>query len=429
MRKILEKYNKWATKFLIEEFYYKRAEIDRTVDSMAIGIDKMQTFYMVYSSHFEGDGHYIRGDSHSKKLQGSISKKRNLDGKIVQRFLQYLKKQKYNQVLFESDETEGIFTSEKAIKIFDAIRNSGECDFRKPAQRVLAFQLADGLLDKFEILEYAVLEALFFKSKGVESWSESNAKLRESFLKKIDHKSDDKKKKSIQEIIKKHSQSEIEKYFRRLREPKYIVDYYLYQKSNGYPLITGHLHKLWIEKPMILLKKIVKTISELLNREKRNLMGPFSDIFFDNDGKIGSLDQKLKKYVNRKSRIANDIYNGEYTTNEVSRFVMNKYFPCHYLKSRKFIASLNQQLVAYSNSLFEKSIVCPNNDLFNLIFEIFSDLYLMKTFGVCPSNGCTKKSYKKVFVKYPRANREYCSNKCAAYEGVYRNRKKLKRKG
>lgn len=413
---------KIGIKFLIEGFYYKETDIKKNTNSMAIAIDKMQTFYMVYSQYFEKNLYYLRQNSQSDQNLNIVPKKQGLNKKQIQMFIKYFREQEYDQ-MFKSDKVEGVFSSKKQIKIFDAIYKSGECDFRDPTQRILTFQLSAGLLEKFEVVEYAVLESLFYKSNGVDLWSKSTQDLKNKFLKKFDHKDDISRKKAIQEIVKKYSQSEIELQFKRLGNPQYIVDYFIYQKRHGYPLIKTYLYENWVENPMTLIKKIVEAISKLLANEYKKLPKEFDNIFHDSDSTISYLDQKIKKYSDRKWSKTSKI---KCRTNEISHFVINKYFPYHFLKGSNLIESTEHQLTAYLDESFKKNVICLNNDLQFLIFEIFSHLNLIETFGVCVSRGCPKQSKKKVFVKYPKKNRLYCSNKCAAYEGVCISREKQK---
>lgn len=419
MKNDIDKLKKIAVKFLIEDFYYKEKQIGQNQNSMAVAIDKIQTFYFVLSHHFDRYQSYLMEGTAEDRTPKIHTQKQGIESKATKRFLKFLREQRYDQ-LYDSEKIEGVFSSKNQINIFDAICKNGEADLREPAQRVLAFQLSDSLLEKFEVLEYAVLEGLFYKSNGVDHWSKADVNLQKSFSKKFDRENDTQKRKSIQEVIKNYSQSEIDSYFRRLREPKYIVDYFIYQKRTGYPLINHFLYEYWIEEPMWLIRIFVESITKLLRNKQAQLIDKYESIFNDTENQIAYLDKKLKRHADRQGD--EEETQIKYRTNEISQFVINKYFPYHFYKGKNRIASLDQFLMIYSDEFFRKNIVCPNNDLRFLIFQIFSHLNLEETFGICASRGCTRKPNEKVFVKYPKPDRKFCSNKCAAYEGVCKSR-------
>ena len=210
----------WGLKFLIEQFYYDNRKSQK---NKAVLIDKMQTFWMLYGPFLkEGAG---------------------LDKTMTANFRKFLRDKRVPLYdLKEKPPIEQIdawFSSPVTRNRFIDIYSNDHFDFSNPNDVVLAFNLADGILEKPEIREYAVLESLYFRKKGVGSFSEAKAdKLQEEFLSEF-KKSDNN---FLCSLIEGVSTEEIQEAFRALTND--VVSYFQYQKRNGYPMINIKLFEL-----------------------------------------------------------------------------------------------------------------------------------------------------------------------------------------
>jgi hypothetical protein len=363
----------WGANFLIKFFYEyndrKKREVT-DIANMAIAIDKMQTFYM----------------AHSHNVKPGV---KNPDLKKIKTFIRNLKKDFQYEYKLEIDEISGWFSSDDAKKCFERIYRSNEFDpNNEPNDRLLAFQLADGLLEENKIKERAVLEFLFFRMKKVDMLGhEESKKIQGEFTETLEGD-------GYKKIIESFSDEDIEECFKYLGTEDGIVDYFNYQKYHGYPLISGQLYEAWVNSAIEILDKIIDKIKNILKDR-------------DNYSKIG------------------------------------KYFPALFDVDTPLI--FEQKLQFYNDNNFHKTITYSNNKLSSLILEIFSDLDI-ELFGVCENKSCNKPEKdpdskesimyrkpeenpdRKVFIKYPRPEKEFCSNKCAACHGTSEKRKRERQK-
>jgi hypothetical protein len=149
---------------------------------------------------------------------------------------------------------------------------------------------------------------------------------------------------------------------------KNIIDIFQYQKNNNYPLIN-YLYTEWVHTALTIVGEIIDfIISEI---------SPNSD----------------------KSRITSIHHNSD--RHDIARCFLD------------------------DNS--RKRLIFPTYDLIQAIIRAFSFLSL-DLFGICKNKNCPKKNKRPIlFVKFPVHTKAYCSNKCAAYVGTYRNRQKIKK--
>jgi hypothetical protein len=351
----------WGARFLINFFYdVKKKEAigvqRKEYADFAIEIDKMATFYMSYSPDVK------TGAANPKKNQ------RRFFRKELRKDFQY------------DENINAYFSTEKASEYFNIIRHLEEFNPRDLKDRLVAFQLADGLLQESQIKEIAVLELLFLKMKEVNGLNhEEYEKIRKEFREKI--KGD---KAELREIIENFSPENIEAYFNRLGTIEGMIEYFKYQKNNGYPLIE-YLKDIWVDSAIRILEIIIRKIVLTLK--------------------------------------SGDHYS-----------ISEKYFPTHFSGDTPSI--FEQKLEFYNDEIFTKKITYSKNKLSSLILEIFSDLDI-ELFGVCMNTKCSEglieigkdvldtgkghedKIFKrKAFIKYPKPEKKFCCNKCGAYHSA-----------
>jgi|GEM_PF-5556824 len=352
MMDTLQSQKLWGLKFLIEDFYYKNKWLD---NNKAVSIDKIQTFWMLYSPFPKKN--FARPDK-----------------KIAADFLNFLRNRQ--TPLYGLDEKPPIdsigawFSTATTRESFLKIYSNDNFDFSNPNDVVLAFNLADGILAKPEIREYAVLESLYFKKRGIDKLSGTEGEqLQNDFSRAIKQAGTN----FLRQLSEDFSERDIRKEFRRLTDD--IVSYFLYQKRNNYPLINIKLYELWVEDVLSILKSIIEKI----------------------------------KAINFSGKIT----------------VLDKYFPNISNQDSHEIPIHSQSMFVYIDDDFNRRFTNATNDLAYLILTIFSHINL-DWFGICANKACRQ---KKLFVKFPKMNREYCSNSCAAYAGTYRKRSEKKRSG
>ena len=336
----------WGLKFLIEQFYY---DYKKPQKNTAVLIDKMQTFWMLHKSFLE---------------EGA-----GLDKTVTAEFWKFLRNKR--PPLYDLKEKTPIeqvvasYTSDVTRNRFIDIYSNDHFDFSNPNDVVLAFNLADGLLEKPEIREYMVLESLYFKKKGGISFSEAKAdKLQEEFSSKF-KKSDNN---FLYSLIEEFSAEEIQKEFRVLSND--VVSYFQYQKRNKYPMINTILSQLWVDDVFSLLEYIINKIRAIITSNKNSLI----ESYFPN--------------ISNKERPIKD-FNGLYI---------------------------------YLDDDFAMKFTNATNNLTYLIMILFSDVRL-NFFGICANKACRQ---KRLFLKFPKENKDYCSNSCAAYAATYKKRREEK---
>lgn len=146
-----------------------------------------------------------------------------------------------------------------------------------------------------------------------------------------------------------------------------IIEIFQSQKNNNYPLIS-YLYTEWVDTALVVIEGIIDFIISEINPNINN-------------SRITSTHNK------------SDIY-------DIAKCFTD------------------------DNSM--KRIIFPTYDLIQAIIRSFSFLSL-DLFGICKNKNCPKKNKKPIlFVKFPVHTKSYCSNKCAAYVGTYRNRQKNK---
>jgi hypothetical protein len=337
----------WAIKFLIEQFYYA----NRKLQKKAVLIDQMQTFWMLYRPFLrEGTGPDKTMTAHFRKF---------LRGKRVPLY-DLMEKPPIEQI-------DAWFSSPVTRNRFIDIYSNDHFDFSNPNDVVLAFNLADGILEKPEIREYAVLESLYFKKMGVGSFSEARAdKLQEEFSSEF-KKSDNY---FLCSLIEGISAEQIQEAFRVLTND--VVSYFQYQKRNGYPMINIKLFELWVDDVYLLLDSIINKIKTIITSNKYSLI----ESYFPN---ISNKETKIKDFN----------YNSLYV---------------------------------YLDDDFTKKFTNATNNLAYLIMTIFSDVSL-DFFGICANKSCRQ---QRLIVKFPKTNKDYCSNLCAAYAATYKKRNEEK---
>ncbi len=340
----------WGLKFLIEQFYYDNK---RSQKKRAILIDKMQTFWMLYAPFLK------EGEGPTRAMVVNFRK-----------FLRGKRAPLYDlQEKPSIDRVDSWFSSPVTRKHFIDIYNNDHFDFSNPDDVVLAFNLADGVLEKPEIREYAVLESLYFRKKGIESFSEAKADtLQEEFAREFKKPDND----FLHSLLDGVSEQEVQEAFRTLTND--VVAYFHYQKRNGYPMINIKLFELWVEDVFSLLDSII------------------SDI---------------------KAMIALDEYS-----------LIECYFPNILSKERPTKDFNYHSLHVYLDDNFKKRFTNAKNELAHLIMMMFSHVSL-DYFGICGNKSCRQ---KRLFVKFPKANKEYCSNLCAAYAATYKKRSEEQKK-
>ena len=334
----------WGLKFLIEDFFYKKKDLEK---AKAVSIDKIQTFWMYYSP-------FLKEAAQPDKKTATV-------------FLNFLRNRITPIYALKEkpaiDEVAAWFSSKAARERFLKIYSSKNFDYSNPNDVVLAFNLADGILQKPEMREYAVLESLYFKKRGAGKFSDKRAQeIQDEFS--IEFHSPDKA--SLRQLLEGSSEEEIRDAFRVLTDD--VVRYFVYQKKTRYPVINIGLFKMWVEDVLLL-------IGSVIDRIKANAL----------------LDNKSH---------------------------YEKYFP-NTLGAKTPLEFRNpESLLLYIDDGFNKHFTNATNDLTYLIMTAFSNVSL-DFFGVCSNEACRQ---RKVFVKFPKANREFCSNSCAAYAGTYRKR-------
>lgn len=335
----------WGLKFLIEDFFYKKKELEK---AKAVSIDKIQTFWMCLSP-------FLKEESARP------------DKKTATIFLNFLRNRVTPIYALKEkpaiDEIVAWFSSEVAKERFIKIYSNENFDYSNPNDVVLAFNLADGILQKPEMREYAVLELLYFKKRGVGEFSEGRAEEIQKEFSNEFHQSD---KSSLRQLLEGFSEEEIRKTFRVLTDD--VVSYFVYQKKTRYPVINIGLFKMWVEDVISLLESVIDRI-------------------------------KTNARLDKKSNY-------------------EKYFP-DTLGAKKPIEFRNtENLLVYIDDDFNKHFTNATNDLTYLIMTVFSNVSL-DFFGICANEACLQ---RKVFVKFPKPNKKFCSNLCAAYAGTYRKR-------
>lgn len=340
----------WGLKFLIEDFFYKKKDLEK---EKAVSIDKIQTFWMHYSPFLD---EAVRPDKKTATIFLNFIRNRITP-------IYALKKKP------AIDRIPAWFSSEAAKERFRKIYTNKNFDYSNPNDVVLAFNLADGILQKPEMREYAVLESLYFQKRTVGKLSEERAqKIQEEFSIEF-HNSD---KASLRQLLEGSSEEEIRNAFRVLTDD--VVRYFVYQKKTRYPVINIGLFKMWVEDVLSLLGLVIEKI--------------------------------------RKNALLDNKSNYE------------KYFP-NTLGEKNTIEFINtENLLLYVDDDFNRHFANATNDLTYLIMTAFS-IVRLDFFGVCSNEACRQ---RKVFVKFPKANREFCSNSCAAYVGTYRKRASEKEK-
>lgn len=340
----------WGIKFLIEDFYYKKKELEA---NRAIAIDKMQTFWMIFSR------------SLNRRATGE-------DKKLISEYIRYLRDLHVPVYkMAEKPQAEnfaGWFSSKAAEERFFKIYNDEHFDHLIPEDWVLAFNLADGILEEPEIKEYAVLESLFFESNSME-------KNPDKFRADYENAMNDSINKWASEILKHFSNSEIEDKFKELTKLN-IEDYFLYQKQNNYPLVNLQLYETWVKNVLVIIEQIIKSITHIKPLIQLNS------------------NEKLKYFRNLLRR-ENESQEGR-----------------------------EQSLFYYLDENFNEKITAVDNDLIHTIYDMFSDLDI-EYFDTCHNKSCsrTEKKQPPLLVKYPKKNRKYCSNNCAAYAITSHKRK------
>jgi hypothetical protein len=340
----------WGLKFLIEQFYYDNRKSQK---NKAVLIDKMQTFWMLY-------GPFLKEEAVLDKTMTANFRKFLRDKRVP---LYDLKEKP------PIEQMDAWFSSPVTRNRFIDIYSNDHFDFSNPNDVVLAFNLADGLLEKPEIREYAVLESLYFRKKGVGSFSEAKAdKLQEEFSSEF-KKSDNN---FLCSLIEGFSAEEIQEAFRVLSND--VVSYFQYQKRNKYPMINIKLFQLWVDDVFSLLDYIINKIMAMITSNKNSLI--------------------------------------------------ESYFPNISNKERPITDFQYHSLYIYLDDNFTKKFTNATNDLAYLIIMIFSHVSL-NFFGICANKSCRQ---QRLFLKFPKANKDYCSNLCAAYAATYRKRSEEKEK-
>ena len=347
----------WAVKFLIENFFNKKEEIKQ---NKAVAIDKVQSFFLAYSPLF-----HKSKSGNDKKLSGQHIK-----------FLQEPYGKSYISTTEDTIESQGAwFSSEKAKNNFLEIYRCKQFDYSKPEDRLLAFNLADGILENPEVKEYAVIESLYYKSKvdinlqsqladknfGLENWlnrSVKNQKLIYKFLEEV----------SEQEIIKEFSRIGHEN----------ITEYFLYQKKHNYPLINFHLYNTWVLTSINILEQIVRYIKKTKNQS---------------NSETGNVEKYFYNTLNEK-------------------------------KFTKTLKIENQEMSICLDCDLKRRIAFKNNELIYLICNMFESIDV-EMFDVCHNS---IKKCDNLFVKFPKNNKEYCSRNCAAYHKITTERAKCVKK-
>ena len=339
----------WGLKFLIEQFYYEKGKL---MNNKTVLLDKMQTFWMLYAP-FLKDG-------------------MGPDKAMAANFMNFLRNRRTPLYDLEKkpsiEEIDAWFSSPVKRKRFMDIYSNDLFDFSNPNDVVLAFNLADGVLEKPEIREYAVLESLYFRRKGIGSFSDNKVdKFQEEFSR--DFKKSDNN--YFRSFLEGFTREDIEDAYRELNDD--VVSYFQYQKRNGYPMINVKLYQLWVEDVFVLMDFIINKIKSIMLSNKDSLL----ESYFPN--------------VSNKERPVKDFnYYGLYV---------------------------------YLDDHFGKKFTSATNDLPYLIMQIFSHVDL-DCFGICANESCRQ---RRLFVKFPKANKEYCSNLCAAYAATYKKRNEEKK--
>jgi hypothetical protein len=104
--------------------------------------------------------------------------------------------------------------------------------------------------------------------------------------------------------------------------------------------------------------------------------------------------------------------------------LIESYFPNISNKERPITDFQYHSLYIYLDDNFTKKFTNATNDLAYLIIMIFSHVSL-NFFGICANKSCRQ---QRLFLKFPKANKDYCSNLCAAYAATYRKRSEEKEK-
>jgi len=254
IKDIPENQKLWGIKFLIEDFYYNNKEFDK---NRAVAIDKMQTFWMIYSQSIEKDR-----SSEGKKLTAIfLNSIRNVRDYAP---IHELKKKP------SFEELDVWFTSEITTGRFKKIYNNDHFDYKKPEDLILAFNLADGILERSETREYAVLESLYLKKKGIDRLKNERVKeYQERFAEEI---------KTIEisdqihakQLIKDYSELEIKKEYKNITHLD-VVNYFIFQKMNNYPLLN-ELYKIWVVDIRKIVGEIIKTIIQFIKNSRKETL-------------------------------------------------------------------------------------------------------------------------------------------------------------
>lgn len=168
------------------------------------------------------------------------------------------------------------------------------------------------------------------------------------------------------------STEEIQEAYRALNND--VVGYFQYQKRNKYPMINIKLYQLWVDDVILLLDHIVNKIMTMITSNKNSLI----ESYFPN---ISNIERPIKDFNYHR-------------------------------------------LYVYLDDNFTKKFTNATNDLAYLIMMIFSHVSL-DLFGICANKSCRQ---QRLFLKFPKANKDYCSNSCAAYAATYRKRSEEKEK-
>ena len=305
----------WGVKFLIEDFYYKKNELEA---NKAIAIDKMQTFWMMFSRSLDR-----RTTGQDKKLTNAYI-----------RYIRDLYTPAYRMAEKPLAETfSGWFSSKAAKERFLKIYNSEHFDYSIPEDWILAFNLADGILEEPEIKEYAVLESLFFKSNSAD-------KKPDKFRTDYENARNNAVSEWASGILKHFSHAEIEEKFKMVTNLN-IEDHFLFQKLNNYPLVNIQLYETWVKNVLEILDHIVKSITHIKHL-----------VQFNNNNKL-------------------------------------KYFPNLLRRENENQEGRKGNLFYYLDEDFNEKINAADNDLSNTIYNIFSNLDL-RYFGTCHNKSCSR---------------------------------------
>jgi len=201
-----EKIKIWGAKFLIEDFYYRQ---DKLTENKAEAIDKIQTFWMIFSRTITE-----YGPSEDKAL--------------MTKYLQYLKGKSKPLYMQERKPTlteiDSWFSSKKRNEIFANIYESKYFDYKKYEDLVLAFNIVDGLLGGIEIGRKSN-DNLFHLPGRDMSKSESN----------------------------------------------YILEIFINEKNKGYPLLD-QLFQEWVDTAIKTVGQIVDFITKELTKNTKQFV-------------------------------------------------------------------------------------------------------------------------------------------------------------